>query len=77
MIALLNFGRLLMVVWIAYSLVLIFAPQYVYQQKNPISGLIQCVCAYCVGYLLDRLLSKVKRQKAAETQPVASGNSTI
>lgn len=77
MIAMLNVGRFLMVVWIAYSLVLIFAPQYVHQPKDPIGGLIQCVCAYSVGYLLDRLLSRVKRRKVAEPEPVAPENPTI
>lgn len=69
MIAMLNVGRFLMVLWIAYSVVLIFAPQYLHQPKNPIGGLIQCVCAYCLGYLLDRLLARVKRQRAPEPEP--------
>jgi putative flippase GtrA len=77
MIAMLNVGRFLMVLWVIYGVVVIFAPQYVHQQKNPISGLIQCVCAYVVGYLLDRQLSKARRQKAAESEPVAPENSTI
>jgi hypothetical protein len=77
MIAMLNVGRFLMVLWIVYSLVLIFAPQYLHQPKNPIGGVIQCVCAYCVGYLLDRWLSRVRRQKAAEPETTAPENPTF
>ena len=77
MIAMLNIGRLLMVLWIVYSLVLIFAPQYLHQPKNPISGLIQCICAYSVGYLLDRLLSRVKRQRDGAGEPAAKDGPTI
>jgi hypothetical protein len=77
MIILLNVGRLLMVIWIVYSLVLTFAPQFLHQQPNRFSGLIQCVCAYAVGYLLDRMLSKVRRQKAAENESAAPEHPTI
>ena len=65
MILLLNFARLLMVLWIAYGLLLIFAPSAVHSQPNPTSGALQAVAAFAIGYLLDRILSVVLRRKAA------------
>lgn len=41
MIALLNLGRLLMVVWIVYGLVLIFAPALLHRSPDQVGGAIQ------------------------------------
>jgi hypothetical protein len=64
-IILLNFARLLMVLWIAYGLLLIFAPGVVHSRPNATSGAIQAIVAFAIGYLLDRALSAVLRRKAA------------
>jgi hypothetical protein len=65
MILLLNIARGLMVLWIAYALLLIFAPSVVHSPPNPTSGAIQAIAAFAVGYLLDRILSVALRRKAA------------
>jgi hypothetical protein len=65
MIQLLNFGRLVMVLWIAYGLLLVFASSVVHSQPNATSGAIQAIVAFAIGYLLDRALSRVLRRKAA------------
>jgi hypothetical protein len=64
-IILLNFARILMVLWIVYGLLLIFAPGVVHSRPNPTSGAIQAIVAFAIGYLLDRALSMVLRRKAA------------
>jgi len=66
MILLLNVARLLMVLWIIYGLLLMFAPSVIHSAPNPISGAIQALAAFGIGYLLDRLLSMVQRRRAAE-----------
>ena len=65
MIIVLNVARLLMVLWIAYGLLLIFAPGIVHSRPNATSGAIQAIVAFAIGYLLDRALSLVLRRKAA------------
>jgi hypothetical protein len=65
MILLLNIARGLMVLWVAYGLLLIFAPSVVHSPPNPTSGAIQAIAAFAIGYLLDRILSVVLRRKAA------------
>jgi uncharacterized membrane-anchored protein len=65
MIVLLNLGRALMVVWIAYALLLVFAPALLHRSPDPIGGAIQALTAFGLGYLLDRALSVVLRQKKA------------
>ena len=65
MILLLNFARLLMVLWIAYGLLLIFAPSLLHRPPNPTSGAIQAIAAFAIGYVLDRALSVVLRRRAA------------
>jgi hypothetical protein len=65
MILLLNIGRFLMVVWIGYALLLVFAPSVVHSRPNMISGAIQTVAAFAIGFLLDRVLGLVLRRKAA------------
>ena len=53
MIALLNLGRALMLVWIAYALLLVFAPGLVHRPADPIGGAIQALVAFGLGYLID------------------------
>ena len=65
MILLLNIARGLMVVWIAYGLLLMFAPSVVHSPPKPTSGAIQAITAFAIGYLLDRILSVVLRRRAA------------
>jgi hypothetical protein len=72
MIILLNIGRLLMVAWVAYGLLLIFAPSIVHKAPDQTSGIIQVVVAYALGYLLDRGLGVVRRRRASvqgDSQP--------
>ena len=64
MIILLNLGRGLMVAWIAYALLLIFAPALLHRPPDPIGGAIQALTAFGLGYLLDRALSFVLRRRA-------------
>ena len=64
MIILLNIGRLLMVVWVAYGLLLIFAPNVIHQAPDQTNGIIQVVIAYSLGYLLDRALGLARRRRA-------------
>jgi uncharacterized membrane-anchored protein len=64
LIILLNIARFSMVLWIAYGLLLMFAPSVVHSQPNPMSGAIQAIAAFAIGYLLDRALSVVLRRKA-------------
>jgi hypothetical protein len=66
MILLLNIARYAMVLWIAYGLLLIFAPSVVHSPPNPTNGAIQATVAFAIGYLLDRILSVVLRRRAAE-----------
>jgi len=64
MILLLNLGRVMMVLWIAYGLLLVFAPSVVHSPPKPASGAIQAIAAFAIGYVLDRALSVVLRRKA-------------
>jgi len=68
MILLLNFARLLMVLWTAYGLLLIFAPSVVHSPPKPTIGAIQAIAAFAVGYLLDRILSAVLRRRVASAR---------
>lgn len=78
MIALINIGRAVMVAWVIYGLILIFAPAVVHRQPALTSGVIQCLTAYAIGYALDRLLSAVRRRQAesatAMTPPSETGD---
>lgn len=66
MILLLNIARGLMVLWIAYGLLLMFAPSVVHSPPNPTGGAMQALAAFAIGYTLDRILSVVLRRRAAE-----------
>lgn len=72
MIALLNIGRLLMLGWVLYSVVLIFFPQLVNHPPDRVGGAIQFVVAYSIGWGLDRLLGMVKRRQLAAGDNAAS-----
>jgi hypothetical protein len=72
MILLLNIARGLMVLWIAYGLLLIFAPSVVHSSPNQTSGAIQALAAFAIGYLLDRILSVVLRRKADQVDKLTS-----
>ena len=65
MIILINIGRIAMIGWVIYSLLLIFAPSVIHRQPDLAGGIIQFLIAYAAGYSLDRLLSVVRRRKAA------------
>jgi hypothetical protein len=64
MIAVLNSGRLLMVGWIVYGLVLIFAPALLHRAPDQVGAAIQVGAAFGLGWLLDRALSAVQRRRA-------------
>ena len=72
MILLLNIARGLMVLWIAYGLLLIFAPSVVHSSPNPTSGAIQALAAFAIGFLLDRILSVVLRRRADQADKLNS-----
>ena len=73
MILVLNIARGLMVLWVAYGLLLMFAPSVVHSPPNPTSGAIQAIAAFAIGYLLDRILSVVlRRQAAAQDNPTST-----
>jgi hypothetical protein len=61
---LVNAGRLLMVGWVVYALLLIFAPRFIHQAPNQISGIVQFVVAFAIGHLLDRALGFFRRRRA-------------
>jgi hypothetical protein len=80
MIILLKIGRLVMVVWVIYGLLLIFAPNIVHKPPDQASGIIQVVIAYSLGYLMDRALGLVRRRRAnaaANGQPAGGGAGDI
>jgi hypothetical protein len=68
MIILLNLGWALMVVWIAYALMLVFAPALMQRAADPIGGVVQALIAFGLGYLSDRVLSIVLRRRALSAQ---------
>jgi hypothetical protein len=63
-IAVLNVGRFLMVAWIVYALLLVFAPGILHSPPAEISGAIQAVVAFVLGHLMDRALSVIRRRRA-------------
>jgi hypothetical protein len=64
MILLLNIGRALMVAWVVYGLLLIFAPSVIHKPPSQTNGFIQVAIAYTLGYLMDRALGQVRRRRA-------------
>jgi hypothetical protein len=75
MVILLNVGRIAMLMWMIYGLLLIFAPSVIHRAPDQTSGIVQVVAAYTLGYLLDRALGRVRRRKAdlAAAESAASG----
>ena len=74
MIMVLNIGRFLMVLWIGYGLLLIFAPAVLHHAPDQLAGAIHVVVAFAVGHLLDRALSAMRRRQAhALTEQAAAG----
>ena len=65
MIAVRNVGRMLMVGWIVYGLVLIFAPGLLHRPPDQLGGAIQVGVAFGLGWLLDRALSVALRRRGS------------
>jgi hypothetical protein len=65
MIILLNLGRALMIAWIVYALLLIFAPGVLHRPPDLMGGSVQALTALGLGYLMDRALSLVLRRRRA------------
>jgi hypothetical protein len=76
MAILLNIGRIAMLVWVIYGLLLIFAPSVLHRAPDQTSGIVQVVVAYALGYLLDRSLGRVRRRKAELAAADLSSNGT-
>jgi hypothetical protein len=53
MIAVLNLGRVLMMAWIAYTLVLLFEPALLHHAPDPIGASIQALVAFGENTNLD------------------------
>jgi hypothetical protein len=68
MIILLNLGRAAMVAWIAYALLLIFAPGVLHRPPDQVGGAIQALTAFGLGYAMDRALSLLLRRRAVAAQ---------
>jgi hypothetical protein len=64
MIILLNVGRFLMVIWIIYALIRLFAPHFLHTPPDDASAAIQALVAFAVGHLMDRALGVLRRRKA-------------
>jgi hypothetical protein len=74
---LINAGRLLMVGWVVYALLLIFAPGFIHQPPNQLHGIVQFVVAFVSGHLLDRALGFVRRRRAMRAADAPSGDEQI
>jgi hypothetical protein len=74
MVILINVGRFLMLAWVLYALVLIWAPRLVHQSPNQMSGIIQVLVAFGIGHSLDRLLGAVRRRRAEEAAQQSASN---
>jgi len=70
---LINVGRFLMVGWVVYALLLIFAPQFIHQAPNQTRGIAQFVIAFLIGHLLDRALGFLRRRRAMGAANIPSG----
>lgn len=71
MIMLLNLGRLAMVAWIVYALILLFAPHYLHRPPDNVGAAVQAVAAFVLGNLMDRAIGRLRRRRAAQA---AAGN---
>ena len=70
MIVILNIGRALMVAWIIYALVLMFAPQVLHRPPDDMSAAIQGICAFVLGNLMDRAIGWIRRRRARAAEMV-------
>ena len=79
MIALLNVGRCLMVVWVLYALIQLFAPRYLHRPPHDLSASLQAIAAFAAGHLMDRAVGALRRRKAerAAAAPADAANSSI
>jgi hypothetical protein len=75
MIALLNLGRCLMVLWIAYALLLLFAPQALNRPPDNLSASLQAVAAFGLGFLMDQAIGFLCRRAAARAAGESSAPS--
>ncbi len=69
MIMLLHVGRLLMVAWIVYALILLFAPHYLHHSPDNLGASVQAVTAFVFGNLMDRAIGRLRRRRAAARAP--------
>jgi hypothetical protein len=76
-IVLFNVGRILMVVWIIYGLLLVFAPGVLHQPPDQFGGIYQVAIAFGLGYLMDRGISAVHRKRAARENTGIPAEPTI
>jgi uncharacterized membrane-anchored protein len=72
-ITVLNAARILMMLWIAYALVLLFEPALLHHSPDPIGASIQALAAFGLGYLMDRMLALLLRRKAERVQAMPAG----
>jgi hypothetical protein len=77
MIALLNVGRLLMVIWVIYAVILLFAPRYLHRPPHDLSASLQAIAAFAAGHLMDRAVGALRRRRAerAAAVPANAANS--
>jgi hypothetical protein len=74
-IALLQFGRVLMVLWIIYALFQLFAPHVLHQPPNDVVASVNALVAFALGHLMDRALGVLRRRKAAAAVAAADSSS--
>jgi uncharacterized membrane protein len=72
-----NVGRFLMVGWVVYALLLIFAPHFIHQAPNQLSGIAQFVVAFVIGHLLDRALGFLRGRRAMRAADALAGDEQI
>lgn len=64
MITALHIGRVLMVLWILYSLFLLFTPHILHQPPNDVFASVNALVAFALGHLMDRALGVLRRREA-------------
>jgi hypothetical protein len=72
MIALLNIGRFLMVVWVLYALILLFVPHYLHRPPHDLSASLQAIAAFAAGHFMDRAVGALRRRRAERDAAVAA-----
>jgi hypothetical protein len=71
MVVILNIGRILMVLWVGYALLLLFKPDYLRHAAAPMLAIGQALIAFVIGHLLDRALGAYRRREAQRGSPPA------